>query len=138
MFDGINFGIADKHFATIGGAIRTKFRKGSKVKTPYGSGKVWLMDKDDIVCVELTAEPGVVYEFDLVEISAEEKPQKKISANKKVAQPGPSYTEQSFKIIPGVNLGGDIFRYDHYAGGETGKATCVGGSCPVCDTTKSK
>jgi hypothetical protein len=70
IFSGINFGVGDNTFS-IGERVRSKFRKGSKVKTPYGSGKVWLMDQDDIVCVELTTEPGVVYEFDINEIIKE-------------------------------------------------------------------
>jgi hypothetical protein len=72
IFSGIDYGINFTSSNTsIGERIRSKFRKGSKVKTPYGSGKVWLMDQDDIVCVELTAEPGVVYEFDINEIIKE-------------------------------------------------------------------
>jgi hypothetical protein len=47
---------------------QTKLRKGIKVKTPKGNGKVWCVDRDGLICVALDGEDDVLHEFESNEV----------------------------------------------------------------------
>lgn len=47
-------------------AYESNIKKGKKVKTPKGEGRVWCVDES--VCVELDDDNSILHEFDLGEI----------------------------------------------------------------------
>lgn len=56
-----------EHPAASNSEVMTSIKKDDKVKTELGDGVVWKVE-ENIVCVQLNAEPDVIYEFDCSEI----------------------------------------------------------------------
>jgi hypothetical protein len=55
-------------YETMDTSSALKLKPGDKVKTSQGQGKVYAIDRDGTICVELESDTTILYEFDMEEI----------------------------------------------------------------------